>query len=97
MQVDPTSELSSRRWGNISPTSSVAYVTLYSPKIKSHMNNSRDILVEAHTNVFRIVRSLWNFDRHRGITAADVPVKFQSDAIIQTTNLTASRLNEILR
>ena len=30
-------------------------------------------------------------------SAADVTLKFQSDAIIYTTNLTASRLHEILR
>ena len=37
------------------------------------------------------------FDRHIGSTAAEVPVKFQSDRIILNTNLAASRLNEILR
>ena len=37
------------------------------------------------------------FGRHLGSTAAEVPVKFQSDAIIKTTNLAASRLHEILR
>ena len=36
------------------------------------------------------------FDRYLGSNAAEVPVKFQSDTIIQTTNLTASRLHEIL-
>ena len=36
------------------------------------------------------------FDRHIG-TAAEVPVKFQSDRTILNTNLTASRLYEILR
>ena len=36
------------------------------------------------------------FDKHLGSCAAEVPVKFQSDAIIQTTDLTAWRLNEIL-
>ena len=30
-------------------------------------------------------------------TAADAPVKFQSDAIIQTTDLAALRLHEILQ
>ena len=34
------------------------------------------------------------FDRHLGSSAADVPVKFQRDAIIN--NLVASRLHEIL-
>ena len=37
------------------------------------------------------------FDRHFGSSAADVPVKFQSDATISSTNLVASRLYEILR
>ena len=36
------------------------------------------------------------FDRHLGNSAADVPVKFQSDVIIQTTNPVASRLHKIL-
>ena len=37
------------------------------------------------------------FDRHFGSIAADVPVKFQSDTTILSTNLVASRLHEILR
>ena len=37
------------------------------------------------------------FDRHTGSTAAEVPVKFQSDRTILNTNLAASRLDEILR
>ena len=37
------------------------------------------------------------FDRHIGSTAAEVPVKFQSDRTILNTNLAASRLDEILR
>ena len=37
------------------------------------------------------------FDRHIGSTAAEVPVKFQSDQTILNTNLAASRLYEILR
>ena len=36
------------------------------------------------------------FDKHPGSSAADVPVKFQSDGIIQTANLLASRLHKIL-
>ena len=48
--------------------------------------------------VCRIVRSLWNLTATSArSTAADVPVKFQSDAIIYTTNLAASRLHEILQ
>ena len=35
--------------------------------------------------------------RHPGSTAAEAPVKCQSDAIIQATNLAVSRLHEILR
>ena len=34
---------------------------------------------------------------HLGSITADVPVKFQSDAIIQTANLVALRLHEILQ
>ena len=37
------------------------------------------------------------FDRHIGSTAAEVPVKFQSDQTFLNTNFAASRLNEILR
>ena len=37
------------------------------------------------------------FDRHLDSSAAEMPVKFQSDAIIITSNLAASRLHEILR
>ena len=37
------------------------------------------------------------FDRHIGSTAAEVPVKFQSDWTILNTNLAASILYEILR
>ena len=37
------------------------------------------------------------FDRHIGSTAAEVPVKFQSDRTILNANLAASRLYEILR
>ena len=37
------------------------------------------------------------FDRHIGSSAADVPVELKSDTIIQTTNLAALRLHEILR
>ena len=37
------------------------------------------------------------FDRHIDSTAAEVPVKFQSDRTILNTNLAASRLYEILR
>ena len=37
------------------------------------------------------------FDRHIGSTAAEVPVKFQSDRTILNTNLAALRLHEILR
>ena len=36
------------------------------------------------------------FDRHLISMTAKVPVKFQSDAIIWTTNLAASRLHKIL-
>ena len=42
-------------------------------------------------------RIAWKFDRHVGSPAADVPVKFHSDRTILKTNLTASKLYEILR
>ena len=42
--------------------------------------------------VWKIVWSLWNLT---GSTAAKVPVTFQSDMIIQSTDLAASRLHEI--
>ena len=37
------------------------------------------------------------FDRRIGSTAADAPVKFQSDTTTQTINLVAARLHEISR
>ena len=37
------------------------------------------------------------FDRYCGRIAAEVSVKFQSDAIIYIANFTSSRLHEILR
>ena len=44
------------------------------------------------------VSELQNMDLRRlGSSAGDTPVKFQSDRIIWTTNLTASCLCEILR
>ena len=56
--------------------------------------------LEAARFVFRIVQNCTinlKFDRHIGSTAPDMPVKFQSDATIYTTNLAAPRLHEILR
>ena len=53
--------------------------------------------LEATRFEFRIVWSLWNFDRHLGNSTAEEPVKFQSDAIIQTSNVAALRRHEILR
>ena len=38
-----------------------------------------------------------NFDRHLGSSAAELPVKFQSDRKSLNPNLAASRLNKILR
>ena len=49
--------------------------------------------LEATRLVLSIVVSLWNLTG----TAAEVPVKFQSDRTILNTNLAASRLYEILR
>ena len=40
---------------------------------------------------FTLFQSFWN------LAAAEMPVKFQSDAMIKTSNLAASRLHEILR
>ena len=37
------------------------------------------------------------FNRHLDSNAADVPVRFQNDAIIKTNNLASSILREILR
>ena len=37
------------------------------------------------------------FDMHIGGSTADVPVKLQSDTIIQITNLAGSRFHDILR
>ena len=37
------------------------------------------------------------FDRHLGSSAAEMPVKFQSDTIITASDLAASRLHEIWR
>ena len=51
--------------------------------------------LKAEGLVFRIVWSL-QFDRHL-VGIANMPVKFQSNAIIKTTNLAALRLCEILR
>ena len=41
-------------------------------------------------------RIVLKFDKHISSTAADVPVKFQSDCTVLNTNLTALRLDEIL-
>ena len=43
--------------------------------------------------VFRIVQSLWNLTG----TADNMPVKFERDTTIQSTNLVTSRLHKILR
>ena len=40
---------------------------------------------------------LLEIGKHIGSNAVDVPVKFQSDTIIQTTNLVASRFHETLQ
>ena len=53
--------------------------------------------LEAAKFVFRNCPIALKFDRHLGSRAAEVPVKFQSDAIIWTTNLVALRLHEILQ
>ena len=52
-------------------------------------------------NMYEI--GIWNcpialqFDRHLGSTATDVPVEFQSNVVIETVNLAASRLQYISR
>ena len=48
--------------------------------------------LEATKFGFGLFKSLWNL---AGTCAAEMPVKFQSDAIIITPNLAASRLHEI--
>ena len=40
---------------------------------------------------------LLEIGKHIGSNAVDMPVQFQSDTIIQTTNLVASRFHETLR
>ena len=50
--------------------------------------------LEAARFGFKLFQSLWNL---AGTSAAEVPVKFQSDATIATSNLAASRLHEIWR
>ena len=47
---------------------------------------------EIRVKTFRIARK---FDRHLGSNAAEMPVKSQSNTIIITSNLAASRLHEI--
>ena len=53
-------------------------------------SRSREILVQTFTIALK-------FDRHIGSKAAEMPVEFQSDTIIITSNLATSRLHEIWR
>ena len=53
--------------------------------------------LEAAWLVFKIATFALTFDRFLGSTAAEAPVIFQNDTIIQTINLVASRLHEVLR
>ena len=46
---------------------------------------------------FILFRLLWHFNRHMGNSAAVMPVKYQSDTIVATSNLAAYRLHEIWR
>ena len=46
--------------------------------------------------MFRIVRSLWVVNKSPGSIATETPVKFQSIALIQITELAATRLCWIL-
>ena len=56
-------------------------------------------LVKSRSHVIGTLncRIALKFDRHISSTAAEVPVKFQSDRTILNSNLAASRLYEILR
>ena len=56
-------------------------------------------LVKSRSREIRILTFLIaiKYDRHLGSRAAEMPVKFQIDTIIMTSNLAASRLHEIRR
>ena len=51
--------------------------------------------LEATRFGFKLFSVALKFDRHLGSGATEMPVKFQSDKIIITSNLAASRLREI--
>ena len=57
----------------------------------------RQDLVKSRSREIRVSTSLiaLKFVRHLGSSAAEMPVKFQSDTRIITSNLAASRLHEI--
>ena len=69
---------------------------LYSLSGKTSYRQISWSLEAARLDVAMVV-SLWNFDRHLGSSAAEVPAKFQSDWKSLNPNLAASRLHEILR
>ena len=53
-------------------------------------------LVKSRSRFLNFLIAL-KFDKHLGNSAAETPVEFQSDTIIITSNLVASRLHEIWR
>ena len=57
-----------------------------------------DLLIDYHAVLPSPVLPIaLKFGRYLGTAAAEVPVKFQSDTTIATSNLAASRLHEIWR
>ena len=73
------------------PRFSIRYHSVKTLKVRSReVSKPRDW--------FMFLASLWNcWQRRLGSTAADVPLKFQSDGTISNPNLAASRLHRILR
>ena len=66
---------------------------------RKEIKEGREDLVKSRSHEIGTLncRIALKFDRHIGSTAAEVPVKFQSDRTILNTNLATSRLFEILR
>ena len=53
--------------------------------------------LEAARLRFTLFQSLWNLAGNIGSSTAEMPDKFQSDTIIEASNLVVSRLHEISR
>ena len=51
--------------------------------------------LEATKFVFRLSQIALKLDRHLGSIAVEMPIKFETDAIIITSNIAATRLHEI--